>query len=419
MGRFRLHSIQRLTVSRFLRALAFAAPVQTFYLIDRGMSMADLMLLESVLSVAIMFFEVPTGIVGDRVGRKWSLVLGALIGLAAWVPFLLATSFAMFALSFFMNGISFTFASGSDQALIYDHLKAKGRERSMSKVFGRYSAAAAAATIVSGLCGGALAVDHSAGTFHLLFGLSIAAHVVGLLFLLTVREAPGTDVRRGEHHGPLAGLKEGVALLRGNSKLRRIALLSVFSGPMATVLAYAYQPYFEVSQVPSAWFGVAVAAGSGLGLVTTLAAHRLEGWLGVERALLVLTLGPAVLWFAMALLVSPWCALALYVLHTASCQMRGPVFSNYTNLHIPSHIRATVLSTISVAAAVYMLTVRPLLGAIVDVDMALGFAACAAVVAAGSLLFRVRAQHVQVTGAFPAVRQVTGEFPAVAACSRR
>jgi MFS family permease len=408
-----LSNIVRLTAARFLRGMAFAAPIQTFYLIDRGLSFADIMLLESVLSAAIMCFEVPTGIIGDWVGRKWSLVLGALIGLASWVPFLLASSFWLFAVSFFLNGISFTFQSGSDQALIYDDLKARNRQNTMSRVFGRYSSAAIAATMVSGLLGGLLAVDHSTHTFHLLFALSIAAHVAGLGFLLAVRDVPA-EAPAGAPAGPFAGLKDGLRLLAGHDKLRRIALLSVFSGPMATVLAYAYQPYFKVSQVPTAWFGIAVAAASAVGVVATLGAHRLEAWLGVERAMAVVTLGPALLWAAMGVLFTPWLAFALYISHTALAQVRGPLFADYTNLHIPSHIRATVLSAISVVAALYMLAVRPVLGALVDIDLGLGFFACAVVVAAGSLAFRMRAHHVEVTGEAPAVAPAAGRAVAPA-----
>lgn len=380
--------IARLTLAKLMAGLSFAAPVQTLFLLSRGLDLAHIMLLESVLSAAILLFEVPTGVIGDRIGRVASLVAGQMLALAAWVPFLLAQSFALFALSFFLTGVAFTCASGSDQALVFDHLRAAGREQEMTRAWGRYCAAPIAGAALAAVVGGLAAAR---GGYDAVYAGTIAAQVLGLLLLLTVREAPGAaDGPGAARPGTLTLLRDGVRLLRDRPALRRIALLSMFAPPFTALLAYAWQPYLQLAGVPHAWFGAALAAASLASALAAAQAHRLEDRLGTERALVALTLGPAALWGAMALLVGPGMSLTLYVATTAAGAARGPLFAGAMNRHIPGPIRATVLSAVSVGASLYALAVRPVLGALVDANLTAAFAVTGLVILLGALCFRLR-----------------------------
>ena len=376
--------LTRLTAYKFLWGLSFAAPVQTLFLLGRGLSFAQIMVLESVLSAAIMLGEVPTGIVSDRYGRKLSLLCGAALSLLAWLPFLLADSFALFAVSFALAGIAFCFGSGSDQALIYDQLAAEDRSWAMSRVFGRYGAAALAAGGLAGIAGGVLATRG----YELLYGLTIVSQLAAVAVLLTVPEP-----RRGApaQHRPRAWrqIRGALRLLRTEAELRHVTLLSVFTAPLTVVLAYGWQPYLQSARVPDALFGVALGLASAASVLANLVAHRLEARLGVRRAMTVAILAPALLWAAMAATTHPALALGGYVLTQGTAALRGPVFASATNPLIPSRMRATVLSAISLLSALWMLLIRPVLGALVDVDLSLGFAACAVSIMAGWGMCRV------------------------------
>jgi MFS family permease len=393
-------AVRRLCAYRLLWGASFAAPVQTFFLLDRGLTFAQIMLLESVMAAAIMLAEVPTGLVSDRYGRKRSLLCGAGLSLLAMVPFLAADDFALFAASFALAGVAFTFASGSDQALIFDHLRAHGREGQMSRVFGRYGAAGVAAGALAGLLGGVLAAHRTGGEFALVYGLTIGAQVLGALVLATVPEPP-REPARAARPAPLAGFVEGLRLLASDGRLRYVTALSVLTGPMTVILTYAWQPYLQSAHVPAALFGAAAAAGSLASVAANLSAHRLQRALGTERAVTVTVLAPAAVWMALAMLVHPALSVVFYAGAQGAAALRGPVFAQLTNELIPTRIRATVLSCISLLCALYLLAVRPLLGLVVQADMALGFAACAASILAGwgacLLLRRTRAVRATAT----------------------
>ena len=84
----------------------------------------------------------------------------------------------------------------------------------------------------------------------------------------------------------------------------------------------------------------------------------------------------------------------LYLLTDASSNIRDPIFSDYLNRHIPSDIRATVLSTISMAGSLYALIARPVLGLLADVDLRYAFAAIGILIISGALLLRIGKEDV-------------------------
>jgi hypothetical protein len=131
-----------------------------------------------------------------------------------------------------------------------------------------------------------------------------------------------------------------------------------------------------------------------LSMASTIFAHKIEKWFGVERGMLVVTFIPAILWIMMAVIFNPVIAVLLYVLHSGFSNFRNPIFSDYQNRHIESYNRATVLSIISLLASIFYIIMRPIFGYLIDINLSLGFVAIAAVIIVGSLLFRIKEKHV-------------------------
>lgn len=190
-------NFQKILAAKFLSNLYFAIPVQTLFLFAKGLSFTQIMLLESALLLGDLLFELPSGVLGDRIGRKWSIVVGQVIILCAWIPWFVGDTFVYFALSFFISGIGSAFQSGSDEALIYDDLKERKQEKFMQKFMGRYQAAMTLGFAIASLAGGFLAMSHNIDAFYLLYKLTVIMQVVGLCLFLTVREpALSTEGRK-------------------------------------------------------------------------------------------------------------------------------------------------------------------------------------------------------------------------------
>ena len=152
-------SINRLIWAQAARALNFASPIFTLFLLAKGLSLQQALMLSSIVLASGIFFEIPTGIFADRYGRKWSMVLGAFISVVGWVIWLSSNTFLGFAIVYALFGLANAFWSGADQALIYDELKSIGQEVDAQKTFSRYNGTLAVAFAIAAFdeknsCGG-------------------------------------------------------------------------------------------------------------------------------------------------------------------------------------------------------------------------------------------------------------------------
>lgn len=390
-------AIRILTASRFFLFLYFGIAIQPLFFQALGFSLAEILWLESILLLSAIAFEVPTGLIGDLLGRKTSLVLGYLAILAGWVPWLLGDSFAEFAIAHVLIGLGLAFTSGSDQALIYDDLARHGRANQMQRVMGQYSALPLLATAIAGFSTGVLAPSLSLPEFYRLFALTAAAQVIALGILLFVPEPPRSAHGRGLAHTAelaLTHFQAGLKLLKENRALLRLTLLSAFTMPFSVLLYRLFPPYFQELQGLVAWFGGAVALASLAAMAAKLSAHRLEARFGTERTALIVTMLPAVFWLALGFAATPLVAITLFVLNDAAGNLRDPVFTDYLNRHIPSANRATVLSLIALVVSLYAMVARPLLAAIGDLSLTGAFIVTGTLLMLGALVFRVTSKHI-------------------------
>ncbi|HQN29455.1 MAG TPA: MFS transporter, partial [Mesotoga sp.] len=63
---------------RFSQNMLIIGPVLVPYMIFKGLSYSEIMLLQSISAISVVLFEVPTGSLADRISRKFSLVISSL-----------------------------------------------------------------------------------------------------------------------------------------------------------------------------------------------------------------------------------------------------------------------------------------------------------------------------------------------------
>ena len=68
-------NIDRLDMVSFLNGLVFYAPVALLVRTNAGVTMTQFFVLQAILSLTVFLFEVPTGMVTDRIGYKNTLIL--------------------------------------------------------------------------------------------------------------------------------------------------------------------------------------------------------------------------------------------------------------------------------------------------------------------------------------------------------
>jgi MFS family permease len=138
--------------SRFLRSLSFWQAIWFLYFQDM-LSATDAILLYAVYDVATTLLEVPSGYMSDRLGRRKTLIVSGIAGLASGILLALGGSFAIFAAGQILLGASMASSSGTDEAMLYESLKATDREDEIEAqeiIAWRYSFSALALSAISG-----------------------------------------------------------------------------------------------------------------------------------------------------------------------------------------------------------------------------------------------------------------------------
>lgn len=136
-----------------------------FLFFQSELSAAEAILLYVLYDVATTVLEVPSGYMSDRWGRRPTLVVAALAGMAGCLAIVFGDGFVAFAVGQVLLGASSSFVSGTDSAMLYESLKRAGRadevERQELRAW-RFGFVALAASAVSG---GALAMVGGVWTF--------------------------------------------------------------------------------------------------------------------------------------------------------------------------------------------------------------------------------------------------------------
>src|SRR5512134_2264994 len=104
----------------FLQMTLFPMAIITLFWKDRiGLSLAQILLLQGIFSVVMVGMEYPSGYLSDRIGYRAALTIATATGTIGWGIYSVAATFGHVICAEILLGISLSFISGSDSALLY------------------------------------------------------------------------------------------------------------------------------------------------------------------------------------------------------------------------------------------------------------------------------------------------------------
>ncbi|OYR83342.1 MFS transporter, partial [Halorubrum ezzemoulense] len=167
------------------KAVEFYRPIMYLFFLAQDISFTQIAVLEALYNLTTLFGEIPTGYVGDRVGRRNSLLIGTGLISLTLLGIGLSSSFLQLAVLYVCWSLGYNFRSGSEDAWLYDTLTDDLSEDEFARVRGRGESAALAVGAVAAILGGYL------GSVDLSYPWFVAAGVtsLGVPVLLTLDEA--------------------------------------------------------------------------------------------------------------------------------------------------------------------------------------------------------------------------------------
>jgi MFS family permease len=348
--------------------------INTIFLLDAGLTNFEAFAANACFTAGMVLFEIPTGVVADRWGRRASFLCGTLTLAATTGLYVLLwqlhSGFAWWAIVSALLGLGFTFFSGATEAWLVDALTATRFEGQLEGVFARGQVVMGAMTLGGSVAGGFLAQLTNLGVPYVArTAVLLAMFVLALIMMHDLGFTPSrgdrllVEVKKIMNRSVEHGLKVPA--------VRAIMLAGMFSGGVGIYVYYALQPHLlNLWGNPKA-YGIA-------GLVAALVAGAqiigglLTPWIrrAFKRrtsALLILEALAVAVLALIGLIGDFWVVVVLITLWGLVGFAGGPIRQAYLNGMIPSQERATILSFDSLINSTGGIVAQPLLGKSADV----------------------------------------------------
>ncbi len=379
------HNIRLLFWAELFGSVRFLQPVLTLFYFDRGLDEALILVVLLFFSIGVLVGEIPTGVFADRFGAKRSFLVGSIVAILGYSLLFVAFEPWVFFLSSFLTGFAATFFSGADEALIYESLKQSEEEHLMDRAMGQIGSATFIVAMVAVIIGAALAQDLTEPQFRLLITLSLLCMSVQFLLLLFVKNPP---TQGGVATPMLDQIRNGLRAIRNTPQVLWMFInVTLVFIPVGAIFTKFDQKLLVDAGLPVFWIGIVYAIASMIGFI----ASRSIGWMTtrIDRVVLLFITGLiAVVGLLGAALFHSSLAVVLVIIFMLKLvtAIRYPVYSQLSNDVIPSNVRATTISLLSILDSCFDLLVFTSIGLIAVNGFTPMFIGCAIIALIGMFI---------------------------------
>jgi len=350
-------NLWKIYLYKFLSEFYLIVPILIPYYKSNLLSSTQIFTIQAAYALSILLMEVPSGYLADVIGRKKTLILGAIfmpVGLAVYV---FTSSFFAFILAEFIIAIGNSMRSGCDSAFIYDTAVQLKAEAEYKKYEGRSSFYTRIGTAFSSVLGGFTALL----SLNLPFYINIGTSLLMLPLALALVE-PERDVLKSKN--PLKNILQICRFSFANPRLRLLMLFSAMIMSTGVIGIWSYFLYYESLGISVGYFGILFALFQLASAVGSRYSHSLEKIFGIKKSLLLVMLIGCV-FLLLGKIQSPSMIILIF-LNAFLWGFSHPIFLDRMNRLIKSESRATVLSIANMTGSLSYVILAPLFGKLVD-----------------------------------------------------
>ncbi len=353
-------NIWKFYLQQSLSGMFFCVPILVLFWQDNGLSLTEVMLLQSIFAILTVSLEIPSGYFADIYGRRITLLIGSLAGFIAIVIYSIGVNFYHFLLAEIFFAIRLSFYSGTTSAFLYDTLLDLKEEKRFKKIWGNALFLGMISLALSNVLGGFIAkIDFR---YTLYASIPFFLILIPLTFSMIEPKKHDVIVKRGYALELLKTLKSALLM---NRKLRWIIIYSGIIFAFNQSILWGYQPYFKLIGLDIAYFGIVFASFQLVAAFSSKYAYIIEAKLGQKYSLIVLLFLVAGSYLLMGnfvyLFSFSFCFIQQFVRG-----FKKAVVTDYINQLTTSNVRATVLSVESFIGRLIYALIIPFFGLIAD-----------------------------------------------------
>jgi len=248
-------------ISILFGSILFLYPIfYVLYFREIGFSLTQIGFLASAFFIANILFEIPTGVIADLFGRKFSVITGYILAGIAMTLIMFSNNFYIILALFFLRGIFRTLTSGADEAWIVDFLRHKKRKDLIHEYYTKQHSFMSFGMVLSGIIGSFLV-----GIYGLWLIFPITGITMILSAIITIFQSEYFVVRKTKIKNKIKELinhaNKSISYLRNNNPL----LLLFYAGILTTIALtftneLTWYPLLQNLGFKTIWFGYLISA---------------------------------------------------------------------------------------------------------------------------------------------------------------
>lgn len=217
--------------------MCLTATVYGPLLLEIGLSLADIGLLNAAFFFMIVLAEMPTGMLADGKSRAWSIRLGLAFCAISWLSYAFATGFWTALFAELLSGVAMAFLSGAQQAWLADALIKRDEATSLGRAFGTAAFFKMFGALTGGLVGSFIGMK----SLRLPFLAAALVFVCALVFVWFTLGNLGEPKQRVSEW---EALRQSCAALRRSRSLGWVVAATMCIGLILPFNHY-WTPYFR------------------------------------------------------------------------------------------------------------------------------------------------------------------------------
>ena len=341
----------------FFRNLNFTQAIWLLFLASRGFSLFEIGIFEMIFHITSLSMEVPTGMIADLFGRKFSRILGVLSYIVYIFIMIYSQNIILVGIGFVFCGLSYTLESGSGEALVYDSLQLMNQEDKFMKVNGRKEVIYQLVSSLSFFVGGYIAMV----SYDLSFLTTLVAMLIALTIIVLMKETPiiKSEIKKSFMILMSEQYKKTYQTAVENKRVMFLIIIgSMVAAPVTSIFFY-FQNHLDLLGYDKGEIGLLLGAHALFAAIGGASAYKLEKKYNEKKILYFIPLLMVVLfWLVLidSIVFIPFVLLGFFD------SIFYVVLNDYVNKIIPSELRASILSVFGLVFSVIMIFIFPLIG---------------------------------------------------------
>jgi len=333
----------------FVQGWWFILPIFILYFQRFDISFTQLGSFESIAAGLFLVLTIPCGAFSDLVSRKFSVLLGSFFTGTGMLVIGLGSSYGVFLLGYCLWAIGDGFLINARGAMMYDSVIQIGKEKDYLKISGRANLFSVISLVISGFLGPIL-FSHNLRLPWLLTG----SLWIGSTIIILVMIEPKKQLLDYTFKNYMMKMRDGIKYCIHEKQIFWSILFIVgMNIPLAIFNDVISQSFLLEIGFTEQNFKFIYPIIYGLASLTASQSHRIEKLLGETGSFIFIVVIHTLGLLVMAVFQTPG-VLSIVIILYISRDFRWIFGDTYLNRYAQSHIRATILSIMTMVQSLFL-----------------------------------------------------------------